>query len=66
MLLILGCLNTEFRELLLLVFSFQIILLNDTFINMLKIISSIGLDHMRELSLSSNKILIILLLYFLA
>ena len=66
MLLILGCLNTEFRELLLLVFSFQITLLNDTFINMLKIISSIGLDHMRELSLSSNKILIILLLYFLA
>ena len=63
MLLILGCLNTEFRELLLLVFSFQITLLNDTFINMLKIISSIGLDHMRELSLSSNKILIILLLY---
>ena len=66
MLLILGCLNTEFRELLLLVFSFQITLLNDTFINMLKIVSSIGLDHMRELSLSSNKILIILLLYFLA
>jgi len=36
MLLILGCLNTIFRKLHLLVFSFQTILLNGTFVNMLK------------------------------
>ena len=34
MFLILGCLNTEFRELFLPVFSFQITLFNDTFVNM--------------------------------
>ena len=61
MFLILGCLNTEFRELLLIVFSFQIIVLNDTFVNMLKIVGLIKLDHMRELSLSSNKTIILLL-----
>ena len=34
---------------------------NDTYVNMLKIVSSIRLDYMRELSLSSNKIIILLL-----
>ena len=38
MLLILGCLNTKNRKLLIPVFSFQIILLNDTFINILKVV----------------------------
>ena len=37
-LLILKCLNTENRKLFILVFSFQIILFNDTFINILKTI----------------------------
>ena len=34
---------------------------NDTYVNMLKTVSSIWLDHMRELSLYSNKIIILLL-----
>ena len=33
MFLILGCLNIDFRKLVLVVFSFQIMLSNDTFIN---------------------------------
>ena len=41
MLLDLDCLNTEFRKLLLSIFNFQRILLNDTFVNMLKTIEPI-------------------------
>ena len=65
---ILERLNTEFRELFLPVFSFQISLFNDTFVNTLK---TVGLlirlyvlylsNKMRKLSLSSNKKLILLL-----
>ena len=36
MLLVLGYLNTKFRKLLLPIFRFQIMLLNDTFVNILK------------------------------
>ena len=39
--LILGCLNTEFRKLSLTAFNFQIILFNDTFVNILKTIGFI-------------------------
>ena len=41
----LGCLNTKFRKLLLLVFSFRITLFNDTFVNMLKTIEPTSLDN---------------------
>ena len=44
MLLILGCLNTEFRKFLLPVFSFQTTLLNDTFVNILETIGPTLLD----------------------
>ena len=43
-LLILGCLKTEFRKLLLPIFNFQMTLLNDTFVNMLKTIGSTWLN----------------------
>ena len=63
---ILKCLNTKFREPLLPIFSFQIILFNDIFINMFKTIGLTWLDQMRELSLSSNIIIIIIFLLYLS